>query len=142
MRAVDVRNVAVAAPMVRRSCLAGIAGVAMLAVLTIVLGANPNSAQPAAQAFAPSDESPEEFAPGPGRDDTFYACTACHNFKLVAQQGMSRRQWDESIALMVEKHNMPELSDQDRKIVLDYLEAAYPPRAPVQGGWQNPFMKR
>jgi hypothetical protein len=43
---------------------------------------------------------------------------------------------------MTEKHNMPALPDKDRKLVLDYLEATYPPRAPAQGGWQNPFMRR
>lgn len=92
--------------------------------------------------FTPRDESPEDFVAGAGRDDTFYACTACHGFKLVAQQGMTRTQWEESIGLMVRRHNMPPLDDKDRKVVLDYLEAAYPPRAPAaRGGWQNPFTK-
>ena len=45
--------------------------------------------------FTPRDESPDEFAAGTGRDETFYACTACHNFKLVAAQGLSRAGWDE-----------------------------------------------
>ena len=45
--------------------------------------------------FTPRDESPEEFVAGAGRDETFYACTACHGFKLVAQQGLTRAQWDE-----------------------------------------------
>src|SRR5918999_3545332 len=44
--------------------------------------------------FAPREESPEEFPAGPGRDETFYACTACHGFRLVAQQGMTRAQWE------------------------------------------------
>ena len=93
--------------------------------------------------FTPRDESPEEFAAGPGRDETFYACTACHNFKLVAQQGMSRERWDETLALMTVRHNMPPLEGAERKLVLDYLEKSYPPRAPArQGGWQNPFAPR
>ena len=92
--------------------------------------------------FAPRDESPEEFAAGAGRDETFYACTACHGFKLVAQQGMTRAQWEDSINLMVRRHNMPPLDDKDRDTVLNYLEAAYPPRAPAgRGGWVNPFAK-
>ena len=65
-------------------------------------------------AFTPRDESPEEFAAGTGRDETFYACTACHGFKLVAQQGMTRAQWEDSINLMVRRHNMPPLDDKDR----------------------------
>jgi hypothetical protein len=96
-----------------------------------------------AQQFVPRDESPEDFPAGHGRDDTFYACTACHGFKLIAQQGMNRRQWEESIELMVSKHNMSPLPDKDRTIVLDYLEKTYPPRSPAaKGGWQNPFAPR
>ena len=93
-------------------------------------------------AFTPRDETPEEFAAGPGRDETFYGCTACHNFKLVAQQGMSRRQWDDTISLMTQRHGMPPLDDKDREVVLNYLESAYPPRAPAGRGWQNPFLNR
>ena len=112
------------------------AGVALAAVLLF-------SGVSSAQQFVPREENPEDLPAGAGRDDTFYACTACHGFKLIAQQGMSRRQWEESIELMVRRHNMPPLSDKDQKIVLDYLEATYPPRAPAAGrGWQNPFSPR
>lgn len=93
-------------------------------------------------AFTPREESPEEFAAGKGRDETFYACTACHGFRLVAQQGLTRAQWEDSINLMVRRHNMPPLVDKDRETVLNYLAAAYPPRAPAgRGGWVNPFAK-
>ena len=94
-------------------------------------------------AFQPRAESPEEFPDGPGRDDTFYACSACHAFRLVAQQGMTRRQWNDSIDWMTERHSMPVLPGKERQIVLDYLETIYPPRAPAGGrGWQNPFLDR
>jgi hypothetical protein len=96
----------------------------------------------AAQQFTPRDESPEDYPAGAGRDDTFYACTACHGFKLVAQQGMNRRQWDDSLNLMTAKHGMPKLESKDRETVLNYLEATFPPRAPAGGGWQNPFLNR
>ncbi len=92
--------------------------------------------------FTPADESPEDFPAAAGRDETFYACTACHGFKLVAQQGMTRAQWDDSINLMIRRHNMPPPDDKDRAVLLNYLEATYPPRAPAaRGGWQNPFAK-
>jgi hypothetical protein len=92
-------------------------------------------------AFTPGGETPEDFPAGAGRDDTFYACTACHNFKLVAAQGMTRAQWEDSLNLMVRRHNMPPLDEKDRATVLGYLEATYPPRT---GGrsWQNPFSKQ
>ena len=92
--------------------------------------------------FVPRDESPEEFPDGPGRDETFYLCTACHNFKLVAAQGLNRRQWDESFQLMIDKHGMANIEGDDRKLVLDYLEKTYPPGTPASGGgWKNPFLK-
>ena len=94
-------------------------------------------------AFTPRDESPEDFPAGAGRDETFYACTACHGFKLVAQQGLSRAGWEDSINLMIRRHNMPPLDTKDRDVVLGYLAATYPPRAPAtRGGWQNPFSKQ
>jgi mono/diheme cytochrome c family protein len=92
-------------------------------------------------AFTPGGETPEDFPAGAGRDETFYACTACHNFKLVAAQGMSRAQWEDSLNLMVRRHNMPPLDEKERATVLGYLEATYPPRTPGRG-WQNPFSKQ
>lgn len=97
-------------------------------------------AQP--QTFTPREENPEEFVAAPGRDETFYTCTACHNFKLVAQQGMNRRQWADTLTLMSERHGMPALDQKEREVVLNYLEAAYPPRTQERGGWQNPFLNR
>jgi mono/diheme cytochrome c family protein len=112
--------------------------VALLLVLSASL-----SAALAQSTYTPRDENPEDFAAGAGRDETFYACTACHNFKLVAAQGLSRAGWEDSINLMVRRHNMPPLDDKDRATVLNYLTAAYPPRAPTANrGWQNPFSKQ
>jgi hypothetical protein len=38
---------------------------------------------------------------------------------------------------------MPALPAKERKVVLDYLEATYPQRAPAAArGWQNPFLPR
>jgi mono/diheme cytochrome c family protein len=110
-----------------------------LAVLAVAASA-PVLAQSGVPAFTPRDERPEDFPAGAGRDETFYACTACHGFKLVAQQGMNRRQWEESVDWMTKRHNMPPLEGNERKIVLDYLTATYPPQT-RPGGWQNPFLR-
>jgi hypothetical protein len=93
-------------------------------------------------AFTPREEAPEEFPDAPGREETFYTCSACHAFKLVAQQGMSRQRWDGTLDLMVNLHGMAKLEGKDREAVLDYLERAFPERAPATGGWQNPFLKQ
>ena len=84
-------------------------------------------------AFTPRDESPEEFAAGAGRDETFYACTACHGFKLVAQQGLTRAQWEDSINLMIRRHNMPRTRRQGSRrgagLSRSRLSAARPGRS-------------
>ncbi len=94
-----------------------------------------------AQQFAPRDESAADYPAGEGREQTFNTCTPCHGFRLVAQQGQSRRQWEDTIEFMMARHSMPKLDGNDRKIVLDYLEAAFPPRTAPRG-FQNPFQKR
>jgi hypothetical protein len=91
--------------------------------------------------FEPRQEEPEEFPDFPGRDDTFYFCVACHNFKLVAQQGMSRQRWDGTLDLMTERHGMRKLVGKDRELILDYLAKAFP-ETEAPRGWQNPFLKR
>jgi hypothetical protein len=112
----------------------------LLSLMFLLASAGASLAQ---TAFTPRDESAEEFVAAPGRDEAFYACTACHNFKLVAAQGLSRAGWDDSINLMIRRHNMPPLDAKDREVVLGYLEAAYPPRTPAaRPGWQNPFSKQ
>ena len=94
----------------------------------------------AQQAFEPREEQPEEFPDAPGREETFYSCTACHHFKLVAQQGMSRQRWDGTLDLMTERHGMPKLEGKDRAAILDYLERAFP-ESTAAPGWRNPFLK-
>lgn len=85
-------------------------------------------------------ETPETFPAGPNREETFYFCSACHGFKLVAQQGMSREKWAETLAWMTIKHNMPKVEGKDLDQMLDYLATAFPTKAPAQsGGWKNPF---
>jgi len=91
--------------------------------------------------FTPKDEAPDDFPDASGREDAFYACTACHGFKLVAAQGMSRARWDDTIDFMIRQHKMPPLAEKDRAVVLDYLAHAFPERAPARG-FQNPFLKQ
>jgi hypothetical protein len=111
----------------------------MASALVLAFGLTPQWG--AAQTSTPREESPQDYPDHPGRDQTFYNCTPCHGFKLVAQQGQSRRQWEDTLDFMTQRHNMPKLDDKDRKTVLDYLEVAFPPRT-TPGGWQNPFLKR
>lgn len=111
----------------------------MKLALSIALAAALAAATPAAaQTFTPADERQEDYPDAPGREQTFYACIACHGFKIVAQQGQTRQQWSDTLDWMTQKHKMPPLDGELRKIVLDYLETAFPQRA-APGGWKNPF---
>lgn len=87
-----------------------------------------------------AEETPEVLPDGPGRDETFYACTPCHGSALMRAQGMTRAQWDATIDWMIERHGMPEMDPADRQLVLDYLAQHYPPRQ--QRGRANPFLNR
>ena len=78
---------------------------------------------PAQTAFEARQEDVESLPEGPGREETFYGCTACHNFSLVSAQGMTRRQWEDTIHLMVERHNMPELAEAEQKVMLVRLSS-------------------
>lgn len=86
----------------------------------------------------PAEETPEQYPPGQHRDDTFYFCTGCHGFKIVAQQGMSRERWNETFDFMVKRHNMLDVQGELREQMLDYLAQAFPERR-APGGWRNPF---
>ena len=93
-----------------------------------------------APTFKPGDEQVEDLPPGAGRDETFGMCTACHGFRLVSNQGMTRERWDETLTWMTERHNMPDIQGADRALILDYLSAHYPPKPPSRaGGFKNPF---
>lgn len=110
-------------------------GAAVFAAAVLAAPFWPASAQ--TPAFEPVLEDVESLPPGPGREETFYGCTACHAFKLVSAQGMTRERWDETIDWMIERHKMSEPAAEERQLMLDYLAKNYPPRSP--GGWRNPF---
>lgn len=61
----------------------------------------------------------------PGVEATYYACTACHSEMIVAQQGLTRDEWDEMFEWMVEEQGMSEIDEPDRTEILDYLAAHY-----------------
>lgn len=60
-----------------------------------------------------------------GVEETYYACVACHSEMIVAQQGLTRADWDELLDWMVEEQGMNELDPEERDTILDYLAAHY-----------------
>lgn len=71
-------------------------------------------------AFAAEDEF-QGLPMGPGQEETFYACSACHSIKLVLQQRMTREDWDDTLKYMVKEQAMEKMEPPERKVVLDYL---------------------
>lgn len=72
----------------------------------------------------------DDYPDGDGRQQTYALCSPCHSFDLVAQQGMSRDRWDETLHWMTEKQGMGDLPPTLRDTVLDYLAEAFPENQP------------
>ncbi len=101
--------------------------------------AMPAAAQQAAGLPPPApDEKPEDLPDGKGREETFYTCVACHGSAIVRQQGMTREMWDQTLTWMTEKHGMPPPDADERKLIVEYLAATFPPR---RKGKPNPFLQ-
>jgi len=94
-----------------------------------------------AATFQPREDADTNYPDHPGREETYGFCTACHGFRIVAAQGMTREQWDGSLIWMTQRHNMPPIDGSERDLILDYLAKAFPPKAPAASrpGWRNPF---
>ena len=63
--------------------------------------------------------------PGPGREEVYDTCQACHSLMIVVQQGLTRDSWEESLVWMVEEQGMPEPDEATWALILDYLAKHY-----------------
>lgn len=89
--------------------------------------AAPAEAAPEATA-APAAAGESEFGVlkvADGVEETYYACTSCHSEMIVAQQGLTRAEWDDMLVWMVDEQGMAELDEPERTKILDYLAANY-----------------
>ncbi len=110
------------------------------ALVAVGLAAASFAAGPAASRTGDAVETPDSLPDFPGREEAFGYCIGCHSFQVIGRQGMSRERWDETLTWMTTRHNMPAPDETTRKVLLDYLAAAYPDRpAAGRGGWVNPF---
>jgi len=106
----------------------------------VLLGALLLAAAPSTlPVLADEPEEPSVLPDGHGRDETFYACTACHSSALIRRSGFTRQQWDDLIDWMVEKQNMNPLEPHERTLIVDYLAEAFPPRRTRPPAFANPF---
>jgi hypothetical protein len=80
---------------------------------------------PAAWESVEEEQDWQGLPPGKGREETFYLCSPCHSLKLVTQQGLSARRWDEVIDWMLDEQELPALEPEDRTLIVDYLAKYY-----------------
>ena len=107
--------------------------VAGLAVATAVSGARP-----------PAREGPPELSPGPGRELVEAHCAVCHSLQIVVETRLSREGWDATLTWMQEKHHLWPFTDEDRTLILDYLESSQGPLEDTAepedpGPWAQPW---
>ena len=65
-----------------------------------------------------------------GAAETYAYCTACHSERIVAQQGLTRADWEELLEQMVEENGMNPIEEPDLGRVLAYLATHYGPDRP------------
>ena len=70
------------------------------------------------------------LVPGAGAEETHAYCTACHSERIVAQQGLTRADWEELLEQMVEENGMTPIEEPDLGRVLAYLAMHYGPDRP------------
>ncbi|HEY4253743.1 MAG TPA: hypothetical protein VGM87_21220 [Roseomonas sp.] len=90
-----------------------------------------------AQESAPETE--EALPAGTGREETFYACTACHNTAIIRRSRLPRAQWDGLMDWMTEKHGMAPLEGEQRQVIVDYLARHFGPSM-ANPRARNPFL--
>lgn len=91
---------------------------------------------------ARAQETPEALPEAPGREETFHTCIACHGTAVIQRSRLTREGWDELMDWMTEKHGMPRLEGEERRVIVDYLARVFPPGTQQQRRGANPFLTR
>lgn len=64
----------------------------------------------------------EGLPDGPGAEQTYYQCVACHSTQIIIQQRITDLRWDELWKWMVEEQGMVEPEPETKQIILTYLK--------------------
>ena len=84
-------------------------------------------AMPLPGASAQPEGNPEfdGLIDGPGAEETFYMCSACHSIALVRQQRLTDARWDYLWRWMIEEQGMADGGEELRETILGYLKEHY-----------------
>jgi hypothetical protein len=59
---------------------------------------------------------------GPGAEETYYQCVACHSTGIIKQQRVTDQRWNELWLWMVEAQGMVEPDADTKAVILAYLK--------------------
>lgn len=122
---------------VRRGPSPAARGAAILAALLALPGAlaaqqgyDPMAAArgaPALPGVAAPAGDPEfgDLPPGPGMEDTYYQCVACHSTAIIRQQRLTDARWDYLWDWMIEAQGMQDAEPEIREEILAYLKTHF-----------------
>ncbi|HEV2350956.1 MAG TPA: cytochrome c [Terriglobia bacterium] len=103
---------------------------AACSVLMVMLSGKAGGADETLKSIQLPDDNPmATLKPGPGVETTRAHCAICHSTDyIVRQPGSDAKQWDAEVKKMVTVFGAP-ISDEDVKVIADYLTSAYRPQA-------------
>ena len=59
---------------------------------------------------------------GPGAEETYYTCVACHSTEIIKQQRVTDTRWDELWTWMIDSQGMIEPDEETKTLILAYLK--------------------
>ena len=59
---------------------------------------------------------------GPGAEETYYTCVACHSTAIILQQEITDERWDYLWHWMIEEQGMIEPDEETKELILSYLK--------------------
>lgn len=83
--------------------------------------ATPDPVEEVAEAPA-ADLDLEGLPEGPGAEDTYYQCVACHSTDIIKQQRLTDARWDYLWDWMIKDQGMAETDEETRELILSYLK--------------------
>lgn len=81
--------------------------------------------QPPGAADVETDPDLDNLPVGPGAEDTYYTCIACHSTAIIRQQSLTDERWDYLWTWMVEEQGMYEPDEETKELILTYLKTHF-----------------
>jgi hypothetical protein len=81
----------------------------------------PTTAAPTAAPNPDLDNLPD----GPGAEETYYQCIACHSTAIIRQQHLTDARWDYLWTWMIKEQGMYEPDDEIKEEILTYLKTHF-----------------